>query len=400
MRREGILCLVISVFLLSPAIAVAAEYTGDGTYTAEVGDRLTADNGYYIEVEGISEPELEDGSTRKQVDFRVNGGYQTSLYEGETEGFPLAVTGGQDVIEVGIESVNIDEKTASITITSLEEEETPTEPGEEEDGETNDTSDGETHEGDGEYELSVGDRIVSDSGYSIELTGTVHDEMVRISVENPSGRDVEMDSPFLSSGGEKVALRELGLTVRLSDVDTGSGTATMKVLSAVRIQLLPGWNLFSVPVQWKGQSCDDAQCYGPGTNGLKVIENTCGSLDEMTIWHWDNGEGEYVRSLPRAPHGYWVKTNSVCHITFGGERFTIEGTELGDGWNQIGAPTGGVEFDSVKGDCNVAAGPFQYDPRTGSWTNTDVLEQGEGHFIKVDGSCTLGGSGGPPPIPE
>jgi len=149
------------------------------------------------------------------------------------------------------------------------------------------------------------------------------------------------------------------------------------------IKLLPGWNMFSVPLV-----------------KASIARTNC---DMGTIWHYGAAEKRYFKQTPLlagatlpGQSGYWFKAKNACVIELSGERLqSLDGLTLYRGWNHVGAPYSDVTWDAVKGDCELSAGPWAYDTAGGK-----TLEAGKGYWIKVAGECTLGAELPPLPVEE
>ena len=223
------------------------------------------------------------------------------------------------------------------------------------------------------------------------------------------------------------------------------------------IVLNEGWNIISTPVYTDGtmiaatsgggggiavpkiatSSNAEGKLVATNTNSMTlpslyyppsglIVETTC---PPATLWHYDSYNKQYVKSGTlekggslRAAYGYWVKAAPIpvlwrdanvmpnvppdagkyCGIIIEGSReTTMQGTKLSEGWNQIGGPYSAVNFEKIKGDCEVASGPWLYKSTSKRYEKTEVLKSGEGYFLKVAKSCTLGETEEPiPPLPE
>lgn len=393
-------------------------YSGDGTYTVKQGDIITADNGYTISVIEISW--ALQGDTAPKITFSFDGrGSTAPLYEGDSRKFGGGAMGGQPVLEAHVNSINKDELSASVTVTSIyerePEEKQPEIPIPEEE-KLEAPPEGKTYRGDGIYTLAAGDSVEASNGVVIKVAGFIKTELrwvgewPAVQVEAYKEGIKVVGTHLLSykdlpeqAKGESGEFTNLGLGIIANDVDLGKKEVQLSVSSSVKVMLQEGWNLFSVPLRWDADSdpCENAKCYGSGNNGLKVVESTCGDLDSLKIWHWDAEQKQYVKSLPYTPWGYWVKAPASCYIRFGRETVDIDGLQLKAGWNQIGAPTKtkSGNFENIRGNCNVVSGPWRYLNQMKKYEKVLTLASGEGYFVKVSNDCILGETN-PPTLPQ
>ncbi|MHA1835083.1 MAG: COG1470 family protein [Candidatus Baldrarchaeia archaeon] len=165
-------------------------------------------------------------------------------------------------------------------------------------------------------------------------------------------------------------------------------TATLTVKKApleYEIKLLPGWNMFSLPV-----------------TPTSELESDCEQIGK--IWHYSPETGRYeeVKDLlnGKVGWGYWIKVREKCKMKVRGNSITVDEFEgLKPGWNQIGSPSQAVNFFSIIGNCNLLSGPWKYDSASKNYVKTHILQPGEGYFVKVESYCKLG-SEIPPQPPE
>jgi len=139
------------------------------------------------------------------------------------------------------------------------------------------------------------------------------------------------------------------------------------------IQFKPGWNMFSVPVNT--------------SLNVNDIKTQCGTTNP--IWHYNPSSSLYESATQVQPgYGYWLKVSNNCYIQVSGNN--IESLpELKAGWNQVGALSQSVNFNDVKGNCNVLGGPWKYNPVLGQYDYSTLLEPGYGYWIKVESDCRL-----------
>jgi hypothetical protein len=151
----------------------------------------------------------------------------------------------------------------------------------------------------------------------------------------------------------------------------------------IQINLKPGWNMFSVPVN---------------TNlNVNDIKTQCGTTNP--VWHYNPSSSLYESATQVQPgYGYWLKVSNNCYIQVSGNN--IESLpELKAGWNQVGALSQSVNFNDVKGNCNVLGGPWKYNPVTLRYELASILDPGYGYWVRVSSNCNLNIGGSPPPTP-
>ena len=140
--------------------------------------------------------------------------------------------------------------------------------------------------------------------------------------------------------------------------------------SSGQITLQSGWNMLSLPF----------------STDANIIKTQCGTTNN--IWHYNPSTARYVSVNTIYPgYGYWLRLDSSCVISY--SSITENYPDLKAGWNQIGAFTS-TSFSSVKGDCNVLAGPWKYNPSTSRYELSSTLEPGYGYWIRVSNDCSLG----------
>ncbi len=188
---------------------------------------------------------------------------------------------------------------------------------------------------------------------------------------------------------EKQDYAEVCKTICPTPTPTEVPPAPPEAVGFFPIKFLPGWNLFSVPF-----------------TKASIGKSDC---PEGTVWHYDTQTKQYVKQSPLVSGavlpgqlGYWFKTGFACKIQVSGESpASLDGLKLFSGWNQVGAPYSATTWDAVKGNCELASGPWEYDTEEKRYKkagyDTRVLEPGKGYWVKVAGECTLGGE--TPPLP-
>ena len=170
------------------------------------------------------------------------------------------------------------------------------------------------------------------------------------------------------------------------------------------MNLLPGWNLVSVPIYYPSTT---------HTVGARVESVNCNvkssySLDPRSqkFLKGSIGKGVY---LP-AGIGYWIRiasNSSPCTITFSGDTHVTPDNYpyppyrttgyLYKGWNIIAAPFGGAALADIPTDCTILS-TWEYDRSKDSpWTrNPATLREGFGYFVYVNRNCSFGNN---PPAP-
>ncbi|MFH1442828.1 MAG: CARDB domain-containing protein [Candidatus Micrarchaeota archaeon] len=165
------------------------------------------------------------------------------------------------------------------------------------------------------------------------------------------------------------------------------GTAILIKSYSYTVNFKQGWNLFSVPL----------------TNS-RIISTDC---VKKPIYYYNTGQNQYysqggfaVGTELLGGFGYWYKSDYNCKATFmGSGHYALPfGMELGAGWNQIGAPYDTINFKEMAGNCDVVSGPYKFNTAAYKWEKAEMLQKGEGYFIKVRNACAL--SAQPPNPPE
>lgn len=158
------------------------------------------------------------------------------------------------------------------------------------------------------------------------------------------------------------------------------------------MRLNAGWNLLSSPL-------------GSGSGKATVVESTCGSAkvyvydpdsNAYTSSGYGLGEGDY---LP-VPDAFWVKASSSCKVVVKGDQESMyDGwtPRIGSGWAGIGGLSAASRWGEVKGNCELLSGPWAFDSDAWAWKKATVLYPGVGYFVKLAGTCTMGGE--IPPLP-
>ncbi|VVC02530.1 Uncharacterised protein [Candidatus Bilamarchaeum dharawalense] len=156
------------------------------------------------------------------------------------------------------------------------------------------------------------------------------------------------------------------------------------------VELKTGWNLLSVPLS--------------SNNEAEVVSTTCDVskayiFDPNTKSYLTTGYGVGVGDMVLVPNSFWVKTDSPCKIQFKGvsENTYQDGWSVRAGWVGFGGPYSNTNWESMSGDCEVLSGPWRFDSEAWMWKKATTIKPGEGYFVKVKNSCTLGGSSSLPP---
>jgi hypothetical protein len=155
-----------------------------------------------------------------------------------------------------------------------------------------------------------------------------------------------------------------------------------EIESSFTIDMREGWNLISFPVE-----------------NAMIVENTCTG---GVFYGFDPLTAHYVKKnlnsdLKKVMNGFWFKAESPCSITVTGSevlnvsKLRVNERLLRKGWNMIGSASESLNWEEIKGACNVIYGPLWFDVEsTTSFLPTDTLEPGKGYFVKVDRTCWLG----------
>ncbi len=140
------------------------------------------------------------------------------------------------------------------------------------------------------------------------------------------------------------------------------------------VSFKPGWNLFSVPVNYV-------------TNINYNEPNACNQND-FNGGPFTYSNGEYVNSYNiYGGVGYFVYDNTACNIDFEGPAMS-KNTSLSKGWNIFGVASA-TQFSAIEGNCNIVSGPFSYDQSSNAYYSATSLVPGVGYFVYVGASCTL-----------
>jgi len=422
----------LSVILLIGLIVFvsASNFSGDGAYTIKKGDVITLDNGWKVEVLGITN--YQEG----QITFNIldqDGKYYPSQPYVNTL---LKAEGGKKygtdtTLKIRAELLDIGGNTyatgspmvteyeeARLTVESIDEALPGTVVGVSE--LTEEINKVLTYKDGKDVTMNVGEAIVLGNGYTLKL-----DKIVPEGERQTGGaRFILYDqNDNLIDNGIFIAKdydKSLGSYVHLNNYTNDS--VNLRVIDGSGVMFGTGWNLFSIYLA-------DSDGYGT------VLESTC---NEGTMWVWNNELNDYenygaLREGARIPAGKGIfvniqtKPNVIadmdCKIIVSGDNsVTTNGLQLKAGWNSIGAPIsaygkteefeGGsnfilLGFKDILGDCTLEKGPWQFlatpYTHTSIWTydtgftphqfsqpQETRLRLGRGYFIKVANDCTLG----------
>lgn len=371
--------LITGVMALGLASSgAAAEYGGGEIHNVEVDDQLVASNSWGVEVESMG-----DGKISFVLISDGDEYYTTTVDEGSQSDLTNGVRSPNEVIRVTVQDVSSDSAEVRVDAieddTEEEEEEAPAPPG----SDSEETSSSETFQGDGTYILNPGDSIETDRGYRIKLQSGQSwdsaDRPVRALLYDQNDEKVSLydyrDYAILSTGSSLGDFTSRGIKAVPMEIFPENDTVKMKATSNIDVQIYEGWNIISAPLK---------------ADGSTIVDSTCGDVDSMTFWSWN--DGSYGQSSLDARDGYWLKSNESCELTVQGDPVSMPEIELNEGWNLIGAPTSDIEFEDLRrGDCRIESGPWGYRPvgyRSGYYESPE-LERGQGYFVKAAESCTL-----------
>lgn len=128
------------------------------------------------------------------------------------------------------------------------------------------------------------------------------------------------------------------------------------------IQMVPGWNLVSIPVD-KDQS--DMSVFG----------------NYSSIFIYDNATANYIKnpSILRRAQGFWVKMNESKSVTFSGNEYVPDISGVPSGWNLLG--TGKAISNAMI--LYPSKTFFTFSTASNSWNqNPPVILPGQGFWVK------------------
>jgi uncharacterized protein (TIGR02145 family) len=137
------------------------------------------------------------------------------------------------------------------------------------------------------------------------------------------------------------------------------------------VQVSPGWNLLSLPVDV--------------TDGSKNLLFPVSSSQSFTY------QGGYrVKDTLHSGAGFWIKFDSAATISIPGEGVLEDTIELQPGWNIIGALTVPIAVSAVQTIPSgiITSEYYAYTPGEG-YATVDTLRPGIGHWIKANQSGSM-----------
>ena len=139
-----------------------------------------------------------------------------------------------------------------------------------------------------------------------------------------------------------------------------------------------GWNLASIPF----------------TDETAFEENDC---DDLTFFGWGGNQYEIEHGSLGSYEGYWVRSESTCAVSFdAGQSRHINTRTLERGWNII-SPNVDKQASSLPDDCDILAGPFEFDAERNEYEQVSALDSTKGYWINVAESCKIGAMSPPRP---
>ncbi len=411
---EKLSLVIILTFLFIIPIVIAAQYSGDGTYTVKLGDTVTVSDDWKIEIKSIVY--APSGETLGFIIYDDSGKDITSTYTesitklegpkkfGNSTHLKLKIS----ILGVSGESTPVSAaasryENAQITIESIDEllpgaiQQQPTE--------IEEVVKELTYKGGVISTLSIGEQLTLGNGY-------------RLVFDKINDRWGTADFSLYDTNNKLLGDAVNGFYgsyVNVKNVDSTNKKIDVLVEKASKITFSTGWNLFSIPIE-------DGDGYGT------VLESTC---NKATIWSWNNNIGDYAKigkleegtKIP-TQKGLWVevqtknnvRSSNDCDILISGTKsVTLRGLRLKTGWNLINSPItalgytekfeGGttvnlLNFNDIKGTCEIEKGPWQFlsmNPGTGEIVDENKfskpfnnnLKLFRGYFIKVTNDCEL-----------
>lgn len=132
-------------------------------------------------------------------------------------------------------------------------------------------------------------------------------------------------------------------------------------------QLLTGWNMVSVPVEFsdplKSNIYPEASTPAFAYNGAYIVKDTlsCGI-------------------------GYWIKYPSVKNINYTGLKIDTTHVAVSAGWNLIGSVSQPIPITKI---CGVSTSSSYFAYNGSTYLVSDTIEPGKGYWIKVSDNGTL-----------
>lgn len=152
--------------------------------------------------------------------------------------------------------------------------------------------------------------------------------------------------------------------------------------------LKKGWNLVSAPVV--------SSLYKP----FNLYPSNCIYNSSIFIYTSSIQKYERANKMPNAT-GFWIRVVDDCKIVVKeGKVLTsndpLPTIKLKAGWNIIGSFADDIDFNAIKGNCNILKGPYWYDTYSRKWYRTSYLEDGMGYVVNAADDCMLekGAAGG------
>ncbi len=165
-----------------------------------------------------------------------------------------------------------------------------------------------------------------------------------------------------------------GLSTR-REFEAGTDPGRGDQSQSVSIDLEPGWNLISLPVQ-----PSPSTMFQPNVSGTPSIAQ----------WSWDAWQGRMTRQQPlAAKRAYWVFTTaSDQEITVTGQQVIANSLFLFSGWNMIGPATA----RSVINDGEPATIVWTWDPLNKRFTRVNrdaLLDPLRGYWLFSDSDTEI-----------
>ncbi len=199
------------------------------------------------------------------------------------------------------------------------------------------------------------------------------------------------------------------ITPKPTEGPTPKPTATPRPRTQFTISLANNgnddkWVAFSIPTTNRVPAgCTSGTCSSYGF--AEVISTNCkfkGNAPELKAF--DNAKKTYhyvrqsdgsatLRAGAILPSRTFIKTkiSSPCAITFNIRNpVAMAFTRLYAGKNRVAGPMNPVDFDEIKGDCELVGGIKEYKNSRGEYASTSTLEPGKAYLLKVEKDCKLG----------
>jgi hypothetical protein len=156
------------------------------------------------------------------------------------------------------------------------------------------------------------------------------------------------------------------------------------------LYLEKGWNLFSAPI-------------AESSGSFFAYDTDCRYTSPL--WGYSNANNRYVRAENiQAKKGFWIRVAEDCSVTVKEPLTTAENAfadfALQRGWNMIGGVPQKANFADITGDCQVARGPYWFNPMKNQWEIAESMEPGKGYATGVSAACHFGAEERPPLLPS